>query len=139
MLTIKNSSKLTKKISALTMAALIVMEQFAYFPQVSVSADKTASDSGAVNFPSAISGNEESAILSHNDQLVDNGNGTYTFTSELMSSYSYFDESKGRLYSQDGSYTLDKAGTYLVEQDKFCRFQKLCYLQKPLLHVLLLF
>ncbi len=97
------------------MAALIVMEQFAYFPQVSVSADKTASDSGAVNFPSAISGNEESAILSHNDQLVDNGNGTYTFTSELMSSYSYFDESKGRLYSQDGSYTLDKAGTYLVE------------------------
>ncbi|EXM40113.1 hypothetical protein RASY3_05895 [Ruminococcus albus SY3] len=115
MLTIKNSSKLTKKISALTMAALIVMEQFAYFPQVSVSADKTASDSGAVNFPSAISGNEESAILSHNDQLVDNGNGTYTFTSELMSSYSYFDESKGRLYSQDGSYTLDKAGTYLVE------------------------
>lgn len=115
MLTIKNSSKLTKKISALTMAALIVMEQFAYFPQVSVSADKTASDSGAVNFPSAISGNEESAILSHNDQLVDNGNGTYTFTSELMSSYSYFDESKGRLYSQDGSYTLDKVGTYLVE------------------------
>lgn len=115
MLTIKNSSKLTKKISALTMAALIVMEQFAYFPQVSVSADKTASDSGTVNFPSAISGNEESAILSHNDQLVDNGNGTYTFTSELMSSYSYFDESKGRLYSQDGSYTLDKAGTYLVE------------------------
>ncbi|MBE6869182.1 MAG: hypothetical protein E7494_10520 [Ruminococcus albus] len=115
MLTIKNSSKLTKKISALTMAALIVMEQFAYFPQVSVSADKTASDSGAVNFPSAISGNEESAILSHNDQLVDNGNGTYTFTSELMSSYSYFDESKGRLYSQDGSYTLDKAGTYLIE------------------------
>lgn len=97
------------------MAALIVMEQFAYFPQIVVSAGRSASDSGAVEFPDIHNVDEVSAILSHSDQLIDNGDGTFTFTTELKSSYSYFDESRNWMQSQDGSYTLDKAGTYLIE------------------------
>ena len=97
------------------MAALIVMEQFAYFPQIVVSAGRSASDSGAVEFPDIHNVDEVSAILSHSEQLIDNGDGSFTFTTELMSSYSYFDESRRQIESQDGSYTLDKAGTYLIE------------------------
>ncbi|SFB73856.1 glycine-rich protein [Ruminococcus albus] len=114
-MTSKKSSKLTKRISAFTMAALVVMEQFAYFPQIVVSAARSASDSGSVEFPEVHNTNDVSAILSHSDQLIDNGDGTFTFTTELKSSYSYFDESRNWMQSQDGSYTLDKAGTYLIE------------------------
>jgi hypothetical protein len=94
---------------------MIVVQQFAYFPQITASADRSASDSGTVDFPIEHSSSDVYATLSHDDQLIDNGDGTFTFTTELLSSYSYFDESRKQIQSQDGEYVLDKAGTYLIE------------------------
>ena len=114
-MTITRKRVLCKRISSVTMTALIVLEQLTYLPQITASAEKSAESKADIDFPAVYAEDEVSAILTHNDQLIDNGDGTYTFTSELTSKYSYHDQSKGRLRSQDGSYTLDKAGTYLIE------------------------
>ena len=107
--------KYQKRISSLIMSALIVAQNFAYLPPMIATAARSAKVSDTENFPEVSGSNDVSAILHHTDQLVDNGDGTFTFTSEITSSYSYFDQSGSRLKFQDGEYVLDKAGTYLVE------------------------
>lgn len=104
-----------KRISSLIMTALIVVQNFSYMPFMVVTAARSAKITDqTVDFPSAEDA-EVSAILHHTDQLVDNGDGTFTFTSEITSSYSYHDQSGSRLKFQDGEYVFEKAGTYLIE------------------------
>lgn len=74
----------------------------------------SATNSGKVDFP-AVASSAQSAKLNHDDTLVDNGDGTFTFTSKITSDYSYSDYSESRLKSKDGEYILDKAGKYLIE------------------------
>ncbi len=96
------------------MAAMIVIEQLAYIdPMIAYSA-RSASSNGSSDFP-AVTSSGVSASLEHKDQLVDNGDGTYTFTSDITSAYSYHDESGDRLRFQSDTYEFDKPGKYLIE------------------------
>ena len=83
---------------------------------VTAEAASSASSSGSVNFPQPDGvTTAESAKLKHNDSLVDNGDGTFTFTSKITSYYSYSDYSESRMKFKDGYYKLDKPGKYLIE------------------------
>ena len=96
------------------MAAMIVIEQLAYIDPMIVYSDRSASSNGSSDFP-AVTSSGVSASLEHKDQLVDNGDGTYTFTSDITSAYSYHDESDDRLRFQSDTYEFDKPGKYLIE------------------------
>lgn len=76
-------------------------------------AASSASSSGSVMFPKNDA--DKSAKLNHDDTLVDNGDGTFTYTSKIFASYSYLDTSKGRLQTTDNYYEFKKKGKYLIE------------------------
>ena len=76
-------------------------------------AASSASSSGSVMFPKNDA--DKSAKLNHDDTLVDNGDGTFTYTSKISASYSYLDTSKGRLQTTDNYYEFKKKGKYLIE------------------------
>ncbi|MCR5020199.1 glycine-rich protein [Ruminococcus sp.] len=107
-------SNIKKRVSALSMAAMIVIEQLAYIDPMIVYSARSASSNGSSDFP-AVTSSGVSASLEHKDQLVDNGDGTYTFTSDITSAYSYHDESGDRLRFQSDTYEFDKPGKYLIE------------------------
>lgn len=95
---------------------MLSIEQIAFaMPSISKAAD-SAKNMGKVLFPtSSDSDNDRSAQLIHDDNLVDNGDGTFTFTSKVSAEYSYSDTSKSRLQTADGYFELTKTGTYLIE------------------------
>lgn len=92
---------------------MLSIEQIAFaMPSISKAADSARSN-GMVLFPTST--DNKSAQLLHDDSLVDNGDGTFTFTSKISAAYSYSDTSKSRLQTADGYYTFEKPGTYLIE------------------------
>lgn len=104
------------RVFALILSAMLSVEQMALIMPVYSKADSSVSSKGIVAFPKPTGGNDTvSAELSHDDLLVDNLDGTYTFTSDLSAAYAYSDKSTSRLQLQDGYYTFDKAGKYLIE------------------------
>ena len=106
--------KTKNRIWSLVLSAMLSIEQIAFAMPVISKAATSANHEGSVPFPSVSLGSE-SARLNHDDTLVDNGDGTFTFTSKITADYSYSDVSESRLKSTDGTYLLDKAGTYLIE------------------------
>ncbi|MCR4638994.1 glycine rich domain-containing protein [Ruminococcus sp.] len=107
-------TKNKNRIWSLVLSAMLSIEQIAFAMPVISKAATSANHEGSVPFPSVSLGSE-SARLNHDDTLVDNGDGTFTFTSKITADYSYSDVSESRLKSTDGTYLLDKAGTYLIE------------------------
>ena len=69
-------------------------------------AASSASSSGSVMFPKNDA--DKSAKLNHDDTLVDNGDGTFTYTSKISASYSFSDTSKSRLQTTDDYYEFKK-------------------------------
>ena len=97
-------------------AMIIGLNSIPIMSFVTAEAASSASSSGSVNFPQPDGvTTAESAKLKHNDSLVDNGDGTFTFTSKITSYYSYSDYSESRMKFKDGYYKLDKPGKYLIE------------------------
>ncbi len=97
-------------------AMIIGLNSIPIMSFVTAEAASSASSSGSVNFPQPDGvTTAESAKLNHNDSLVDNGDGTFTFTSKITSYYSYSDYSESRMKFKDGYYKLDKPGKYLIE------------------------
>ncbi|WP_303805892.1 glycine-rich protein [Ruminococcus flavefaciens] len=107
-------TKNKNRIWSLVLSAILSIEQIAFAMPVISKAATSANHEGSVPFPSVSLGSE-SARLNHDDTLVDNGDGTFTFTSKITADYSYSDVSESRLKSTDGEYPLNKAGTYLIE------------------------
>jgi len=105
------------RIMSLLLSVMLSIEQFAMAMPLISTAATSAQNSDSVPFPEVASNvtNLESAKLNHDDNLVDNGDGTFTFTSKISADYSFSDISESRLKSTDGSYDLDKEGTYLIE------------------------
>ena len=105
------------RIMSLLLSVMLSIEQFAMAMPLISTAATSAQNSDSVPFPEV--GNNvtdaESAKLNHDDNLVDNGDGTFTFTSKISADYSFSDISESRLKSTDGYYDLDKEGTYLIE------------------------
>ena len=106
--------KTKNRIWSLVLSAMLSIEQIAFAMPVISKAATSANHEGSVPFPSVSLGSE-SARLNHDDTLVDNGDGTFTFTSKITADYSFSDISMSRLKSTDGEYPLDKAGKYLIE------------------------
>ena len=105
---------LRNRIFSFVSAAIIALNSIPIMNLTTANAANSATNSDSVFFP-VVSSNNESAKLYHDDSLVDNGDGTFTFTSNITSAYSYSDTSESRLRSKDGEYKLDKAGKYLIE------------------------
>ncbi|WP_294750233.1 glycine-rich protein [uncultured Ruminococcus sp.] len=103
------------RIYSFVSAAIIALNSIPFVNFTAANAAKSASNSDSVFFPAVADGSNESAKLYHDDSLVDNGDGTFTFTSKITSAYSYSDYSESRLKSKDGEYKLDKEGKYLIE------------------------
>lgn len=96
---------------------MLSIEQIAFAMPMISKADTSSSaySKDEVDFPTIASSDDISAKLVHDDTLVDNGDGTFTFTSKITADYSFSDISMSRLKSTDGEYPLDKAGKYLIE------------------------
>ena len=91
---------------------MLSIEQIAFaMPSISKAAD-SAKNTGTELFPN--NGNDAAQLI-HDDNLVDNGDGTFTFTSKISAKYSYSDTSENRLKSTDDYYTFKKPGKYLIE------------------------
>lgn len=100
-------TKNKNRIWSFILSAMLSIEQLTFaMPSISKAAD-SAKNTGKVLFPtSSDSDNDRSAQLIHDDNLVDNGDGTYTFTSKVSAEYSYSDTSKSRLQTADGYFEL---------------------------------
>ena len=104
-------TKNKNRIWSFILSAMLSIEQIAFaMPSISKAAD-SAKNTGTVLFPSG----NDAAQLIHDDNLVDNGDGTFTFTSKISAQYSYSDVSKSRLQTADGFYQFEKVGKYLIE------------------------
>ncbi len=105
------------RIMSILLSVMLSIEQFATAMPLISTAAPSAQNSDSVPFPEIASNvtNLESAKLNHGDTLVDNGDGTFTFTSKISADYSFSDISESRLKIKDGYYDLDKEGTYLIE------------------------
>ena len=91
---------------------MLSIEQIAFaMPSISKAAD-SAKNTGTELFPN--NGNDAAQLI-HDDNLVDNGDGTFTFTSKISAKYSYSDTSENRIKSTDDYYTFKKPGKYLIE------------------------
>ena len=107
---------LRNRVLSFMSAAIISVSTMPVVPYSTADAVQSANVKDTVNFPEVLEGSDdESAKLNHDDTLVDNGDGTFTFTSKITADYSFSDISESRLKSTDGVYPLDKAGTYLIE------------------------
>ena len=102
----------TKRIWAFVLSSLLCIEQVAFSPHLTSKADNSAKSSESELFPAD---SVDAAQLIHDDRLVDNNDGTFTFTSKISSEYSYSDTSTSRLKSKDDYYTFKKPGKYLIE------------------------
>lgn len=114
-MTKSRSVVLRNRIYSFVSAAIIALNSIPFVNLTNANAANSATNSGSVFFPDVEGGSNESAKLYHDDSLVDNGDGTFTFTSKITSAYSYSDYSESRLNSKDGEYILDKEGKYLIE------------------------
>ena len=114
-MTRSRSAAMRNRIYSFVSAAIIALNSIPFVNFTAANAAKSASNSDSVFFPAVADGSNESAKLYHDDSLVDNGDGTFTFTSKITSAYSYSDYSESRLKSKDGEYKLDKEGKYLIE------------------------
>lgn len=105
------------RIWSLVLSAILSIEQIAFaMPMISKADSSSSAHSNLeVDFPTIGSSEDIPAKLTHDDNLVDNGDGTFTFTSKITADYSFSDISMSRLKSTDGEYPLDKAGKYLIE------------------------
>ena len=110
----RKTGDLRNRVLSFMSAAIISVSTMPVVPYSTAEAVQSANVKSSVNFPQ-VSGDSESAKLNHDDTLVDNGDGTFTFTSKITADYSYSDISESRLKSTDGEYELKKAGTYLIE------------------------
>lgn len=114
-MTRSRSAAMRNRIYSFVSAAIIALNSIPFVNFTAANAAKSASNSDSVFFPAVADGSNESAKLYHDDSLVDNGDGTFTFTSKITSAFSYSDYSESRLKSKDGEYKLDKEGKYLIE------------------------
>ena len=114
-MTKSRSVALRNRICSFVSAAIIALNSIPFVNLTAANAANSAANSDSVFFPAVADGSNESAKLYHDDSLVDNGDGTFTFISKITSAYSYSDYSESRLKSKDGEYILDKAGKYLIE------------------------
>lgn len=114
-MTRSRSAAMRNRIYSFVSAAIIALNSIPFVNFTAANAAKSASNSDSVFFPAVADGSNESAKLYHDDSLVDNGDGTFTFTSKITSAYSYSDYSESRIKSKDGEYKLDKEGKYLIE------------------------
>lgn len=94
-------------------AAIIGLNSMPMMTLSTTNAASSASSSGLVMFPKNDA--DKSAKLNHDDTLVDNGDGTFTYTSKISASYSFSDTSKSRLQTTDDYYEFKKKGRYLIE------------------------
>jgi len=94
-------------------AAIIGLNSMPMMTLSTANAASSASSSGSVMFPKNDA--DKSAKLNHDDTLVDNGDGTFTYTSKISASYSFSDTSKSRLQTTDDYYEFKKKGRYLIE------------------------
>ena len=110
-------TKNKNRIWSLVLSAILSIEQIAFaMPMISKADSYSSAHSNIeVDFPKIGSSEDIPAKLTHDDNLVDNGDGTFTFTSKITADYSFSDISMSRLKSTDGEYPLDKAGKYLIE------------------------
>lgn len=110
-------TKNKNRIWSLVLSAILSIEQIAFaMPMISKADSSSSAHSNLeVDFPTIGSSEDISAKLTHDDNLVDNGDGTFTFTSKITADYSFSDISMSRLKSTDGVYELNKAGKYLIE------------------------
>lgn len=114
-MTRSRSAAMRNRIYSFVSAAIIALNSIPFVNLTTANAANSATNRDSVFFPDVEGGSNESAKLYHDDSLVDNGDGTFTFTSKITSAYSYSDYSESRLNSKDGEYILDKEGKYLIE------------------------
>lgn len=110
----QKTDSIRNRVFSFISAAIIGLNSIPMMSFTTANAASSASNSSSVQFPTATS-DAVSAKLNHDDTLVDNGDGTFTFTSKITSDYSYSDLSESRMQFKDGYYKLDKVGKYLIE------------------------
>lgn len=97
--------KTAKKVIALFMSVLIAFQSIGYMGEAKAAA--SAQTNNSVNI--------DGVNMNHTQELVDNGDGSFTLTIDLDSSFTLKDKSENEQISKNDYFVAPKDGEYLIE------------------------